>query len=101
MDVPLRAIVAVAPVVELLLMTNCPVAAPVLVGLNWSCRFRVWLGARVAGTVPPTRVKPAPEMDAELTVTGEVPVEVRVRVWVVAVFTVILPKFRAEVLIVS
>jgi hypothetical protein len=36
--------------------------------------------------------KPAPVMEAELTVTAEVPVEVRVTVLAVAEFSVTLPK---------
>ena len=42
--------------------------------------------------------KPAPVIAAELTVTAEVPVEVRVKAWVVAVFTVTLPKLRVAAL---
>jgi hypothetical protein len=38
----------------------------------------VWLGFRVTGKLPPTMVKPVPLIEAELTVTGEVPVEERV-----------------------
>ncbi len=43
-------------------------------------------------------VKPAPEIAAEFTVTGEVPVEVRVKLCVVVVFTVTLPKPRLAAL---
>ena len=39
-------------------------------------------------------VKPVPVIAAELTVTGEVPVEVSVSERVVAAFTAMLPKFR-------
>ena len=46
-------------------------------------------------------VKPTPMMAAEFTVTGEVPLEVRVNDCVVAVFTVTLPKLRAVVLTAS
>jgi hypothetical protein len=46
-------------------------------------------------------VKPAPVIAAELTVTGEVPVDVSVNDCVVAVFTVTLPKLRLAVLIVN
>jgi hypothetical protein len=46
-------------------------------------------------------VKPAPEIAAEFTVTGVVPVEVRVNDCVVVVFTVTLPKLTLPVLIVS
>ena len=48
--------------------------------------------------MPPTMVKPVPVMEAELTVTGEVPVEVRVIAWVVGELTVTLPKLRLAVL---
>ena len=40
-------------------------------------------------------------MVAELTVTGAVPVDVSVNVWVVAVFTVTLPKLRLPALTVN
>jgi hypothetical protein len=36
--VPLKATVAVLPVDELLLMVSCPLAVPVAVGLNCTCR---------------------------------------------------------------
>ena len=40
-------------------------------------------------------------MAAEFTVTGDVPVDVRVNDWVVAVFTVTLPKLRLVALTVN
>jgi len=46
-------------------------------------------------------VKSAPVIDAEFTVTGDVPVDVSVNDCVVAVFTVTLPKLRLAALIVS
>jgi hypothetical protein len=46
-------------------------------------------------------VKPAPVIIAEFTVTGVVPVEVRVKDCVVAVFTVTLPKLRVPALTVN
>ena len=99
--VPLRATAAVPPVVESLLMLSCPVTAPVAVGANWTCSARVWFGLSVAGKVPPTIVKPAPVIAAELTVTGDVPEEVSVTDRVFAVFTVSLPKLRLEALTVN
>jgi hypothetical protein len=99
--VPLRATVAVLPVVELPLMVRVPVKAVAVVGSNCTCSVNDWLGASVAGNVPPMRVKPAPEMAAEFTVTADVPVEVSVSVSDVAVLTLSLPKFRLDVLIVS
>ena len=53
----------------------------------------------MVGKLPATMVNPVPLMEAELTVTGEVPVEVRVIVCVVGEFTVTLPKLRLAVLI--
>ena len=44
---------------------------------------------------------PAPLIEAELTVTGDVPDEVRVSGFVDAVFSVTLPKLRLVALIVS
>ena len=55
----------------------------------------------VTGRLPPTMEKPVPVMAAELTVTGEVPVDVNVTDWVVDVFTVTLPKLRLAVLSVN
>jgi hypothetical protein len=96
--VPLRATTAVEPVDESLLIVICPLAAPVTAGLNCTCNVTAWAGFSVIGTLPPTIVKPAPVMVAELTVTGAVPVDVNVNDWVVAVFTVTLPKLRLAVL---
>src|SRR3984885_6584693 len=99
--VPLRATVAMPPVVELLLIVRLPAAAPAADGSNCTCRLTVWFGARVAGIVPPTMVKPAPVMAAEFTVTADVPVEVRVRVSDFGVLTVSLPKLRLDALTVN
>ena len=43
-------------------------------------------------------VKPAPVIAAPLTVTADVPVELKVSVFVVAEFTVTLPKLRLAAL---
>ena len=69
-----------------------------MVGSNCTFTVAVWLGFSVAGKLPPTLVKPAPVIVAELTVTGVVPVEVRVKDCVVAVFTVTLPKLKVPAL---
>ena len=42
-------------------------------------------------------VKPAPEIDAELTVSAVVPEEVSATDWVVEVLRAIVPKLRAVV----
>ncbi len=77
--VPLKATTAVLPLLELLFIEICPAAAPVAVGSNCTGRITDWVGLSVIGKLPPAIVKPVPEMAAELTVTGEVPVEVRVK----------------------
>jgi hypothetical protein len=69
--------------------------------LNCTCSVIDWVGFSVAGKLPPTMVKPAPVIAAELTVTGDVPVDVSVNDCVVAVFTAKLPKFRLATLTVN
>jgi hypothetical protein len=73
-------------------------AIPVDVGRNCTCNVIDCVGFSVTGKLPATMVKPVPVMVAELTVTGAVPVEVSVNDWVVAVFTVTLPKLRLPAL---
>lgn len=96
--VPLNATAAVLPLAELLLIVSCPVAAPVVVGRNCTCRVMDWLGLSETGKLPATKVKPAPAIEAEFTVTAEVPDEVSVTEAVAAEFTVTVPKLRAEAL---
>jgi hypothetical protein len=72
-----------------------------VVGSNCSFNVAVWLGFSVAGKLPPMIVKPAPVIVAEFAVTGVVPVEVKVKDCVVAVFTVTLPKLRLPALTVN
>ena len=55
----------------------------------------------MTGKLLPTMVKAAPLMEAELTVTAEVPVDVKVTDCVVGEFTVTLPKLRLAVLTLS
>jgi hypothetical protein len=74
---------------------------PVSVGLNCTCSVNECVGASVIGRVPPARTKPEPEITAEFTLTGAVPVEVRVNDCVVDVFTVTFPKLRLAALTVN
>src|SRR5215475_2621104 len=85
--VPVNVTTAVPPVDEVLLMVNCPVTAPVTVGLNRTCSDIVCPGLSVTGGLALTTAKPVPEIVAEFTVTGAVPVELKVSVCVVDVFT--------------
>ena len=55
----------------------------------------------MTGNVPATMVKPTPVIETEFTVTGEVPLDVRVNDCVAAVFTVTLPKLKLVALKVS
>jgi hypothetical protein len=100
--VPLRATTAVLALDELLLMVICPLPAPADVGSYCTCNVIDWDGLSVTGKpLPPTRLNPAPVIDAEFTVTGDVPVDVSVSDCVVAVVTVTLPKFKLEALTVN
>jgi hypothetical protein len=69
--------------------------------LNWIWSVIDCVGFNVTGKLPPTIVNPAPEIAAELTVTGEVPVDVSVNDCVVDVLTVTLPKLRLAALAVN
>jgi len=90
--VPLRAMSALGPTEELLAMVSWPVAAPAVVGSN--CRFSVSAcpGFRVTGKLAPESEKPAPVSVAELTVTGAVPVDVKVTDCVATVPSSTLPN---------
>ena len=59
------------------------------------------MGFRARGKVAPETVKPVPAAVAALTVTAAVPVEERVNVCVVAVFTFTLPKDKLDELTLS
>ena len=91
---PFRATDAVAPVVELLLIVTWPLAVPVVVGSNCTCNVTDCVGFNVTGRLAPTIAKPVPVIAAELTITGDVPVDIKVKDCVVAVFTVTVPKLR-------
>jgi hypothetical protein len=99
--VPLKATIAVLPLEESLPIKSCPVAVPIEVGSNCTCNVVDWVGFSVRGRLPPTIVKLVPAIEAELTVNGDVPVDVSVSDCVVAVFTVTLPKLRVATLIVN
>jgi hypothetical protein len=99
--VPLRVTCAVELVDESLLIVIWPLAVPVAAGRNCTCKVTDCVGFNVIGKLPPTIVKPAPVIAAELTVTGVVPVDVTVNDCVVAVFTITLPKLKVAVLTVN
>src|SRR5580692_311186 len=82
-------------------MVSCPVTAPAAVGSNFTLTVADWVGFRVTGNVAPDIVTPVPLSDAELMVTGAVPVEVNVTGSVEAVFTVTFPKARLAELMVN
>ena len=92
--VPLSATVEVLPVVESLLIVNCPLSVAADGGLNCICSVTDWPGVDVMGKLLATIVKPVPVIEAEFTVRSDVPEEVSVTVLVVGVFTVTLPYER-------
>ncbi|MGA9060255.1 MAG: hypothetical protein WB341_01185 [Terracidiphilus sp.] len=55
----------------------------------------------MSGKLAPETVKPVPATVAALTITAELPVEDRVRVCAVAVFTFTLPKDKLDGLTLS
>ena len=99
--VPLSVTTLVPPVPALLLMVIDPLAAPAVVGSNFTVSVTVCPGFSVAGKVPPVTVKPVPESVAELIVSADVPDDVSVTVCVVDVFTVTSPNDRLVALSVS
>jgi hypothetical protein len=100
--VPLRFTVVVGPVEELLAMSNCPVAAPAVVGSNSILRVAVGLVKfKVSGKVAPEKENPAPEMVTVLTISGAPPEEVKVSDCVVGVLKATSPKAMLSELTVS
>jgi hypothetical protein len=89
---PVRLITVEVPLDELLVKVNEPVSAPAAVGSNCAVSVAVEFGLRVSGKVAPEKVKPDPAIVAALMVTATVPVEDRVTVCVVAVFTFTVPN---------
>ena len=82
------------------MIVSCPIRAPAVAGLNCTWRVRVCDGFSVTGRLCAIE-NPAPLMVAEFTVTGEVPLEVKIRDCVVAVFSATLPKLTLAALMVS
>jgi hypothetical protein len=99
--VPLRLTSAVLPEVELLVMVSCPVDVPAATGVKTTVSFTAMVGLRVTGNVRPEIVNPEPVTLALLTVTGEGPVDVKVRIWVADDAITVFPKSRLVALIVS
>ena len=99
--VPLRLTTADPLVDELLEMVSLPVIAPVAVGSNCRLSVAVWPELKVSGKVAPETEKPVPVIVAALTVTGVVPVEVRVTDWVAGELMTTLPKVTLVALMVS
>ena len=89
---PVRLIVAVPLVEELLVMVNLPEAAPAVVGSNCTVSVAAWLGFSVSGKVAPDIVNPVPVRVAALMVTDAVPEEVRVRDCVAGTLSATLPN---------
>lgn len=76
--VPLSVTTVELPVEELLLIVSWPLADPTALGLNCTCNVSDWFGFSVTGRLLLVIENPVPVIVAEFTVTGEVPVDVRV-----------------------
>ncbi len=99
--VPLRLMLDVAPLDELLVSVTVPLTAPAAVGLNTISSVAVWPGFRVSGKLTPEIVYPAPLTEPALNVTAEVPDEVSVIDAVPVAPTATVPKLTVDVLRVS
>ena len=71
------------------------------VGSNCTLRVNAWPGSRLTGKAAPETVNPDPVMEAELTMTGPVPVDVNVIACVEGLFTTTLPNDTLVALIVN
>jgi hypothetical protein len=92
MPVPLRSTDCVVPVDESLVRVSVPLAAPATVGSNCTASVAVPFGLIVNGNDSPEIEKPVPVTVAPLTVTGAVPVELRLMLCAIALFTGSVPK---------
>ncbi len=93
---PLKATCCVAPVDELLLIANAPVAVPAFVGVKVTCSTTCCPGCNVSGKLAPLTLKPLPLTDAALTCTAVVPIELNVTFCVPLLPTVTLPKLTLD-----
>ncbi len=96
--VPLRVMVDVVPVDELLVSVTVPLTAPAVVGAKPTVRVAVWPGFRVSGKLTPDIVKPVPLTDPALRTSGAVPEEVSVTDPVPVAPTATVPKLTVAVL---
>lgn len=92
LPVPLSPRLTVGFVDELLVIVSCPVAEPVAVGLKASVTLSAWPGFRVVGKLTAEVENPVPLTEIELTVTAAVPLEVKVTVCDVELFTTTPPN---------
>lgn len=92
---------AVPLVEELLAIVSWPDVVPAAVGSNTTLSIADWLGLSVSGKLAPETEKPVPVIAAELTVTGEPPVEVSVKDCVAGEFRVASPKAMLLALMLS
>ena len=91
----------ILPIAELLRIVTRPAAEPADTGLNSTCRVIDCVGLRLIGNCGASKVNPVPLLPAESMTIGDVPVEVRTRVFVTTVFTATLPKLRLAALMAS
>ena len=93
--VPLRLTPTVGLVQLLLLViVNCPAAAPVVPGANRTVSVAVFPALIVNGKVSPDIVKPVPVTVGAYTVTGRLPVDDKITDWVAAAFAATFPKAK-------
>ncbi len=92
LPVPVSGTVTVELVDDVLLTVICPVAEPTADGSKVSVTVSVCPGLSVAGRLAAEAEKPVPVTAMELTVTAAVPLEVKVTVCAVGLFTAAAPN---------
>ena len=74
-------------VYELLVIVSCPVNDPTVVPSNVTVIVALCPGFRVSGSAIGDNENPVPVTAIDVTVTADVPVELKVNVWAEGVFT--------------
>lgn len=99
--VPVKAMVEVVPVVQLVTRVRLPVTVPLVFGVNVTGIATDLPGERLVGSASVPIEKPLPDSDTELSDAALFPDEVAVRVTVLDVPFAMLPKFNEVALTVS
>ena len=84
----------VGELVALLVIETLPATLPDAVGVKVVLKVALWPAVRIRGSEGPLTPKPAPLTVVCKIVTGAIPVLLTLKVWLLALPTVTLPKFK-------